>query len=459
MPVACEPQAMRVLNILVLMWTTAVIQADEKSSGKMTRNELKSVLTAAERLGMKRPHFVCRNDGAISELRKLFHGAGSVLRVSQHLEFSKTNPNDNMVFCPYQITQNTSEHILLSRSTNHPWLILERSLNTKIEEQLHIEIHHQVYFFNLDDLFITERYNINGIPITNSIGQVVMSSKIKSFLYLSKHQDSFIQRRANFRGLVLKAMTLVDGLNVQFNNSIKDKETGWIQDTQGLPMKQLESNAVTGLYVDVLKTLQNDMNFTTDIFTRKDEAWGYPVNGSWVGMIANILNKDADFILGGVTMTLPRITVIDYLVRLSTLTGGIFIGRKGLEEHAWLSFLYPLRTDVWIFLFFNTILLLTVIKCFQILHRKKKFWNRTLIEIVEDIVGDFWMLGASYFGRKSNTTNVNESEPLKIIFFVAFLSGTLVFMAYRSSLTAELAVQRDSMPFETLDELYDTTYR
>ncbi len=450
---------MKILFGIFLTWIPCLILAD---SEKITRVELGAVVTALKHLGMTKPHFVCRKDESIYHLRRLFYEVGVPLRVSRYVSPFKTTSADNLVFCPdHDITHSVVlSNMSLADSLSRPWLILERGLFFKGGDHLHIQLQHQVYFFHLDTLSITEIYTINSVLVRNQIGQiVVLNSEKASLLYHKETQDSFVKRRSNFRGLSLRAMVENDGLNVKINPYFKEDKNGWVLDKQGHPIKQIESSNVAGLYVDVLHILQQDMNFTTELFMRKDGGFGYPVNGTWVGMIANLLYNDADLILAGVTINVARRQVVDYLHRITTIKGGIFIGRKGLEEHAWLSFLYPLRTDVWVFLLFYTIVLLGIVKSLQILHRRRDFWNRTALEIIEDTVGDFWMLGASYFGRRANTTNLTESESLGIVFFFAFFSGTVVFMVYRSSLTAELAVKRDSPPFKTLDDLYKSSYR
>ncbi len=456
---------MRVLFVLLVTWTCPLTLANMESNRPVTREELKAVLMVLEHLGMNKLHFLCMEYESVSNLQSLFSKVELPIRVSKHLSFVlEKSYDDNMVLCPGQVAQNIRGklHRKLQRSFYHPWLILERNSSTSARGNklcLSIQVHNQLYFFNLDNLSITERYAINGILVSNSIGQVVWKPNEASFSYVRKNHDSFLERRSNFRGLSLKAMTENDGLNIKLNPSIKEEKAGWMRDKQGHPMKQLETSEATGLYMDLLNTLQNDMNFTTTLYVRKDGAWGHPVNGTWVGMVSNLLNKEADFMLGGLIMNLLRVRVVDYLQRLGTMTGAIHIRHRGLEEQAWLSFLYPLRTEAWILLLLNTLVIFAAVKCFQILQRKKRFLSMPASKMFEETVGDFCMLGASYFGWRANPSKTNESGPLKIIFFVAFLSGTLIFVVYRSSLTAELAVKRNSLPFETLDELYESPYR
>ena len=262
-------------------------------------------------------------------------------------------------------------------------------------------------------------------------------------------------------GLTLKAVTDAEGLYVTYDrrlHSFKENDGGdWIQDKAGGRIRRVGRRQISGIYIDVLRALEADMNFTTELYIRQDEVWGVPTKKQgWTGLMGNILRGDADFICAPVMENAIRARFVYSLHALSKITGAIYVSRQGLEEHAWLSFLYPLRGQVWSVLLVNACLLLVAVKGLQLIHRGGAiFWSsRTTFSILEDVVGDFWMLGASYFGRKANTTDTRESGPLRILLFAAFFSGTLVFMAYKSSLTAELAVSRNSLPFETLEQLY-----
>ena len=135
-----------------------------------------------------------------------------------------------------------------------------------------------------------------------------------------------------------------------------------------------------------------------------------------------------------------------------------YISRKGFERREWLSFLYPLKANVWIYLLLNAFVLLIFLKGFEMYYYRKaekkgNLWNPLVI------LGDFWMLGALYFGRSSSRGDSDRERSIRILLLVAFLSGTLVFMSYRASLTAELSVKRQSLPFTNAEELLNSDYR
>ncbi len=497
---------MKTITCLSCAWTAVVLvgattqqQRQQQQQQSLTTREMGAVLAAMRGLRMVRPVFVCagmeKEEGAKKNVVAMLlrgdsparvvkgdsagagdsdgnRGSGGGGRSISGSSSSSRSYAANLIICEDRQSLALGGGVLpLSASARNPWLVVERGATTVPNDNGDgadeppsppIQVNHKVYFLDLRDLAVAERYVINGVWVRNVVGSVDEEGGGGTFRYSHREdQGGFLRRRsANFHGLSLRAMTENDGLYVKYNTAIKaGPKEDWTPDRMGQPIKAIGRDQVAGLFIDVLGILESDMNFTTELLIRRDGAFGHLINGTWFGMVANVLGGDADFICTGMAEYLMRVMVMDYLYRLGTQTPTIFIGRKGLEEHAWLSFLYPLTTRVWIFLLINTFLLLGITKFLQLLKSDTQFWNRSLYATVEEVVGDFWILGAAYFGGKPRASAANEGGPLKVVFFVAFFSGTLVFMSYRSSLTAELAITRDSIPFETLDQLYESDFR
>ena len=139
-----------------------------------------------------------------------------------------------------------------------------------------------------------------------------------------------------------------------------------------------------------------------------------------------------------------------------------------MEEQAWLSFLYPLRYEVWAWLFINALILPLIIRFVEMSYnysyygsgsgRKQKMKYKKLLLA---LLSDFWLVGSSNFGKAaSSSKNAKEDETaLRILLFFILLCGNVVFMAYRASLTAELSVKRNSLPFDSPKEAYLSNHK
>lgn len=60
------------------------------------------------------------------------------------------------------------------------------------------------------------------------------------------------------------------------------------------------------------------------------------------------------------------------------------------------------------------------------------------------------------FGGKPSISPKNW--PLRFIIFTCFLSGSIVWIHYRASMTSELAARKTSMPFDSLETLLTSSY-
>ncbi len=175
------------------------------------------------------------------------------------------------------------------------------------------------------------------------------------------------------------------------------------------------------------------------------------------------MKDEADFILAQLIYDNVRSTVLDYLVPITTDVDGMVINKHGLEEISWLTFFKPLTNQVWTLLLLNAFFILCVMRLLEWgYYTSTPTYVAKMLSFKKlmDLIGDFWMVGTSYFGRPANDKQrINTSSAISVLFLVVFFIGNIVFMSYKSSLTAELAVKRDKIPFNSLEELFQSEYR
>ena len=144
-------------------------------------------------------------------------------------------------------------------------------------DSLKIKIHQEIYFLKITTLY--EMYQVNNILIQRKLGKWNQSSN--KFEWNHTVNPHFTKRRGNFYGIHLMAMTETEGKSIEFDSNyqtrapfFRENDTYYVNDyTQGI-------------YHDVLKIMQNRLNFTTSLYKRKTEAWGYvnkAENGSYIG--------------------------------------------------------------------------------------------------------------------------------------------------------------------------------
>ncbi len=234
----------------------------------------------------------------------------------------------------------------------------------------------------------------------------------------------------------------------------------WFLSPSGENLTDVTNEKISGLFFDVLKDLESRLNFTTRLLFRRDRLFGYNVNETWTGMIGNAVRKESDFIAASMTISTKRLKVLDFLHPIGSETLAAYIPSKNFKRKEWLSFFYPLKSDVWFYLLLNSFILLLGFKVLQSYYQyNQRLVDQDIFKKLYRTVGDWWMLFASYFGRIPKDQVNQEEHATRLLLLIAFLTGNIVFMSYRASLTAELSARRRSLPFETLEELIQSDFR
>ena len=62
----------------------------------------------------------------------------------------------------------------------------------------------------------------------------------------------------------------------------------------------------SGFCVDLLKKFSNDLSFDFALKRVKDGAWGGVVNGSWNGLVAELINHETDLVMTSLKINSAR---------------------------------------------------------------------------------------------------------------------------------------------------------
>ena len=84
------------------------------------------------------------------------------------------------------------------------------------------------------------------------------------------------------------------------------------------------------------------------------------------------------------------------------------------------------------------------------------------LDALVENVDHYWSLLNSYFGKGPSDSMISRhgsSTDSRILLFIVFFFGNLVFMTYKASLTSELSTRRQILPFDSLERLIQSDYR
>ena len=279
------------------------------------------------------------------------------------------------------------------------------------------------------------------------------------FRFISK--TPLLQRRNNFRGVKLRMLTENDGTNIKLHQDVLKSTSR----PQGHPddLFRISKSQISGAFYDLLVILEQEMNFTAELFLRNRRSWGTYnfTSKKAMGMLLNAERGEVDLIFSTYSMTAERNQVVKWLFPIVTETMAIFVAKTEWKKKIpWLLYVYPFTMDLWCFLLGNLFLVASMLvvlrRATAVVTRSKNVpnWNYGLL---------LWTVFCSYFGMKptgisEGDTTHQHASPVRIVIFTMALVGTVVFMSYRAALTSELSVGLVKPPFSDLQEFLDSEY-
>uniref|UniRef100_A0A671NF40 Glutamate receptor n=1 Tax=Sinocyclocheilus anshuiensis TaxID=1608454 RepID=A0A671NF40_9TELE len=234
------------------------------------------------------------------------------------------------------------------------------------------------------------------------------------------------------------------------------KRKAHYQDFQG-------NDQYEGFCVDMLQELADILKFSFRIKLVDDRLYGAPEpNGSWTGMVGELINRKADLAVAGFTITSEREKVIDFSKPFMNLGISILyrvhIGRKP----GYFSFLDPFSPAVWLFM----LLAYLAVSCVLFLAARLspyEWYNpfpcwRDRSDLLENQytlgnslwfpIGGFMQQGSEIMPRALSTRCVSG---------VWWAFTLIIISSYTANLAAFLTVQRMEVPIESADDLADQT--
>ena len=149
---------------------------------------------------------------------------------------------------------------------NKVFVLLDNPLFNMALDNLKLEINQEIFLIKESTNEIFETYFINGIQIKRKLG---MFTK-EEIVWEPDIHPCFVKRRSNFHCLTLKAFTEISGNDIMIDTKFIDNAP-YFETNQTF----LVNGYVSGLHFDILRLMENSLNFTTQLFKPKDENWGY----------------------------------------------------------------------------------------------------------------------------------------------------------------------------------------
>ncbi|KHN75082.1 Glutamate receptor ionotropic, kainate 2 [Toxocara canis] len=238
-----------------------------------------------------------------------------------------------------------------------------------------------------------------------------------------------------------------------------------------------ENSRLEGFCIDLLAELSRDLGFTYTIHLVKDKNYGNDVygNGTWDGMIGEILRGEAEMAVAPLTVNFRRAEVVDFTKPFLSLGISILFKIPADNQPDVFSFLNPLPLQIWICILISIVGL--TLGMYIVAHLTPYEWNLNFscctahqphpaaqfspanspVQLANNY--SFWntlwyvmstmLKGGCDFGPRAVSTRL--------------LGGTwwvftlVIVAAYTANLAAVLTVSRTFIPIKNFDDLANQT--
>ncbi|XP_017210501.1 glutamate receptor, ionotropic, N-methyl D-aspartate 2B, genome duplicate b isoform X2 [Danio rerio] len=193
-----------------------------------------------------------------------------------------------------------------------------------------------------------------------------------------------------------------------------------------------------GFCIDILKKIAKSVKFTYDLYLVTNGKHGKKINGTWNGMVGEVVLKNAHMAVGSLTINEERSEVIDFSVPFIETGISVMVSRSnGTVSPS--AFLEPFSADVWVMMFVM-LLIVSAVAVFVFEYFSPVGYNRCLADGREPGGPSFtigkaiWLLWGLVFNNSVPVQNPKGTTSKIMVSVWAFFA--VIFLA---SYTANLA--------------------
>ncbi|XP_016089070.1 glutamate receptor ionotropic, delta-1-like [Sinocyclocheilus grahami] len=209
-----------------------------------------------------------------------------------------------------------------------------------------------------------------------------------------------------------------------------------------------------GFSIDVLDALAKILGFKYDIYQVADSKYGSQIpNGSWNGMIGELINKRADLAVSAITITPERENVVDFSKRYMDYSVGI-LHRKPEEKINIFSLFAPFDLAVWACIAAAIPVvgvLIFLLTRMQMLRSQNPPGAHHTSSMSNSLHSAIWIVYGAFVQQGGDS--VVGSVALRIVMGSWWLFTLIVCSSYTANLAAFLTVSRMDNTIRTFQDL------
>ncbi|CAH3162263.1 unnamed protein product, partial [Pocillopora meandrina] len=235
----------------------------------------------------------------------------------------------------------------------------------------------------------------------------------------------------------------------------------YVEDPPFIISKKNEDGTISlqGYSIDLLKELSRSLGFTYEMYPSPDGFYGTVTeNGTWNGMIRQILDGNANMAAGSIAITETREKVVDFTVPFMYYTDDLLVKKTSTETTDLLQFMDPFENGVWIATL-GVVALISIavfaVNYFSPYGYKDENGRGTSEEF--NFFNSVWFSLACMLQQGGDNTPRNLSG--RILTGCYWFCILIWVSTYTANLAAFLTVKNAAQPINSLNDILKTSYK
>ncbi|KAL5004040.1 hypothetical protein ScPMuIL_017496 [Solemya velum] len=212
-----------------------------------------------------------------------------------------------------------------------------------------------------------------------------------------------------------------------------------------------------GLCIDMLEVFASKLNFTYELVEPADGEWGRINNGTWTGVIGQLVYREVDMSFSPISVQPRREMSMDFVnIPFFYDYTTVVLKKPDPNERKWRTFVDPFQWPVHVGIgaaFLIVSVLLELVEKYSTRFAKSCNKKTASVSATDDLA--FWYLLGALFNEGGVYMPKRQSSRTLVAFWWLFCTAVVGY--YLADLTASLSVAKFTMPFESLEEMVQQT--
>ncbi|XP_071523389.1 probable glutamate receptor [Panulirus ornatus] len=188
------------------------------------------------------------------------------------------------------------------------------------------------------------------------------------------------------------------------------------------------SVVVSGILGSAFDYMKEVTNFTSTCTAPTDGQWGIKKNGSWTGMVAELVKGNADIALASLDITEERSSAVDFLMAIVRTDYKLVMKRPTNDDQMWSTFTSEFQVEVWWVL---SLLVLVLPLAMHVATHSR--YDQKL-----SVMNSITIVGGALCGQGYH--DEFRGLPSRLMFLTVMMLHVLVLAHYTSQLVSSMAV-------------------